>query len=107
MSVHHETIYRFLYLQPRGELKRQVAAALRSGRAIPRPHTHGPSTRGGQIPDMVSIHDRPPVDLEDGSRIPGHWEGDLIIGKNNGSAIRTVVEHPTSYLLLLHPPPGT
>jgi IS30 family transposase len=106
MNVHHETIYRFLYLQPRGELKRQVAAALRSGRAIRRPHTHGRSTGVGQIPDMVSIHDRPPVDLEDGSRIPGHWEGDLIIGKNNGSAIGTVVERATGYLLLLHLPQG-
>jgi IS30 family transposase len=110
MNVHHETIYRFIYLQPRGELKRQVAAALRSGRAIRRPHTHGRSpdraTGVGQIPEMVSIHDRPPVDLEDGSRIPGHWEGDLIIGKNNASAIGTVVERATGYLLLLHLPHG-
>src|SRR4029077_6084645 len=102
-----ETIYRFIYLQPRGELKRQVAAALRSGRAIRRPHKHG---RGrdrppgvGQTPEMSPIHDRPPVDLEDGSRIPGHWEGDLIIGKNNGSSIGTVVERATGYLLLPHP----
>lgn len=106
MSVHQETIYRFIYLQPRGELKREVAAALRSGRAMRRPQKHGRSTGQGQIPDMVSIHDRPPVDLEDGTRIPGHWEGDLIIGKNNGSAIGTVVERATGYLLLLHLPQG-
>ena len=106
MNVHHETIYRFLFLQPRGELKRQVAAALRSGRATRRPQKHGRVTGQGQIPNMVSIHDRPPVDHPDGSRIPGHWEGDLIIGKNNGSAIGTVVERATGYLMLLHLPQG-
>jgi len=106
MTVHHETIYRWLYLQPRGELKQQVKAALRSGRAVRRPQKHGRSTGQGQIPDMVSIHDRPPVDHPDGTRIPGHWEGDLIIGKNNGSAIGTVVERATGYLMLLHLPHG-
>ncbi len=106
MRVHHETIYRWLYLQGRGELKREIVAALRSGRAMRRPHKHGRSTGQGQIPDMVSIHDRPPVDDPDGTRIPGHWEGDLIIGKNNGSAIGTVVERATGYLMLLHLPEG-
>lgn len=110
MNVHHETIYRWLFLQGRGELKREITAALRSGRAMRRPNKHGRaaglSTGPGQIPDMVSIHDRPPVDLPDGSRIPGHWEGDLIIGKNNGSAIGTVVERASGYLLLLHLPHG-
>ena len=106
MNVHHETIYRWLYLQGRGELKRQVGAALRSGRAMRRPNKHGAATGQGQIPNMVSIHDRPAVDLEDGTRIPGHWEGDLIIGKNNGSAIGTVVERATGYLMLLHLPEG-
>lgn len=106
MNVHHETIYRWLYLQGRGELKREITAALRSGRAVRRPNKHGRNTGVGQIPDMVSIHDRPPVDAEDGTRIPGHWEGDLIIGKNNGSAIGTVVERATGYLMLLHLPEG-
>jgi transposase, IS30 family len=106
MNLHHETIYRWLYLQGRGELKRQVSAALRSGRAMRRPNKHGRSTGQGQIPDMVSIHDRPPVDLPDKTRIPGHWEGDLIIGKNNGSAIGTIVERATGYLMLLHLPEG-
>lgn len=106
MNVHHETIYRWIYLQGRGELKRQVSAALRSGRAMRGPNKHGRCTGQGQIPDMVSIHDRPPVDLPDGTRIPGHWEGDLIIGKNNASAIGTVVERATGYLLLLHLPHG-
>src|SRR6478735_9593408 len=98
MNVHHETIYRWLYLQGRGELKRQISEALRSGRAMRRPNKHGRSTGQGQIPDMVSIHDRPPVEEPDGTRIPGHWEGDLIIGKNNASAIGTVVERATGYL---------
>jgi IS30 family transposase len=106
MNVHHETIYRWIYLQGRGELKRQVSAALRSGRAMRQPNKHGRATGQGQIPDMVSIHDRPSVDLPDGTRIPGHWEGDLIIGKNNGSAIGTVVERATGYLMLLHLPEG-
>jgi transposase, IS30 family len=106
MNVHHETIYRWVYLQGRGELKREISAALRSGRAMRRPNKHGRSTGQGQIPDMVSIHDRPAVDLEDGTRIPGHWEGDLIIGKNNASAIGTVVERATGYLMLLHLPEG-
>lgn len=106
MSVHHETIYRWLYLQGRGELKREITAALRTGRAYRRPNKHGRSHGVGQIPEMVSIHDRPPVDYPDGSRIPGHWEGDLIIGKNNASAIGTVVERATGYLLLLHLPQG-
>jgi IS30 family transposase len=106
MNVHHETIYRWIYLQGRGELKRQVSAALRSGRAMRRPNKHGRTTGQGQIPDMVSIHDRPAVDLPDGTRIPGHWEGDLIIGKNNASAIGTVVERATGYLMLLHLPEG-
>jgi IS30 family transposase len=106
MTVHHETIYRWIYLQGRGELKREISAALRAGRAMRRPNRHGRSAGQGQIPDMVSIHDRPPVDHPDGTRIPGHWEGDLIIGKNNASAIGTVVERATGYLMLLHLPHG-
>ena len=107
MNVHHETIYRWIYLQARGELKAEIVRALRQGRAIRRPQKHrSPETGQGQIPDMVSIHDRPMVDYPDGSRIPGHWEGDLIVGKDNGSAIGTVVERATGYLMLLHLPNG-
>ena len=106
MHVHHETIYRFIYLQPRGELKREIVAALRSGRARRLPHGHSRDTGQGRIPNMISIKERPAVDDVDGSRIPGHWEGDLIIGKLNASAIGTVVERATGYLLLLHLPDG-
>ena len=107
MNVHHETIYRWLYLQGRGVLKREVSAALRSGRAMRRPNKHGRST--GQGPDpRHGLHPRPAPRSTDpsGTRIPGHWEGDLIIGKNNASAIGTVVERATGYLMLLHLPQG-
>jgi IS30 family transposase len=106
MNVHHETIYRFIYVQPRGELKKEIAAALRSGRALRQPKNHRGDTGTGRIPDMVNIKDRPDVDDVDGTRLPGHFEGDLIVGKNNGSAIGTVVERATGYLMLLHLPDG-
>lgn len=110
MTVHPETIYRWIYLQGRGELKAQVKQAMRSGQLMRVPNKHartsGEHSGVGRIPDMVSIHDRPDVDLEDGTRIPGHWEGDLIIGKDNRSAIGTVVERATGYLMLLHLPQG-
>lgn len=106
MNVHHETIYRFIYVQPRGGLKKEIAAALRSGRAMRKPQGHRGGTGQGQIPGMVSISERPDVDDVDGTRLPGHFEGDLIVGKNNASAIGTVVERATGYLMLLHLPDG-
>jgi IS30 family transposase len=106
MRVHHETIYRFIYLQPRGQLKREVSAALRSGRIRRNPQAHSRVSGQGRIPNMVAISERPDVDDIDGTRIPGHWEGDLIIGKDNASAIGTVVERATGYLMLLHLPNG-
>jgi len=106
MNVHHETIYRFIYVQPRGELKKEIAAALRSGRALRQPRGHRGDTGAGRIPGMVNISERPAVDDVDGTRLPGHFEGDLIVGKNNGSAIGTVVERATGYLMLLHLPDG-
>lgn len=106
MNVHHETIYRFIYLQPRGELKKEIAAALRSGRATRQPQGHRGDTGQGRISGMVNIKDRPDVDDVDGTRLPGHFEGDLIVGKNNGSAIGTIVERATGYLMLLHLPDG-
>lgn len=104
MHVHHETIYRFIYLQPRGTLKKEVAEALRSGRITRQPQGRRPATGSGRIPHMVSISERPSLDDEDGARIPGHWEGDLIIGKDKKSAVGTVVERATGYLMLLHLP---
>ncbi|MGK2941051.1 MAG: IS30 family transposase, partial [Immundisolibacter sp.] len=95
--VSHETIYTAIYAQPRGELRRQLIACLRRGRSTRRPRTGG-TDRRGQIPDMISIHVRPPQ-IND-RLMSGHWEGDLIKGAGNASAVGVLVER-TSRLVLL------
>ena len=94
--VSHETIYRSLYVQGRGELRRELARCLRSGRAQRRPQ--GRTPRGARISDMVMISERP-AEAEDRA-VPGHWEGDLLMGHANRSAIVTLVERSTRYALL-------
>jgi transposase, IS30 family len=100
MRVSHETIYKSIYVQGRGELRRELAACLRSGKAERQPQSR--LERRGRIPNMVSISDRP-AEVEDRA-VPGHWEGDLILGKGNRSAIGTLVERATRYVILLHLP---
>jgi IS30 family transposase len=103
MWVHHNTIYEALYIQARGALRADLAKCLRSGRIRRRPRRlDGVEDRRGKIPQMLMISQRP-VEVADRA-VPGHWEGDLITGKLNGSAIGTVVERTTNYTLLLHLP---
>ena len=97
LRVSHETIYTAIYAMPRGELRTEVIGWLRFGHAKRRPRARGEDRRG-RIPDMVSIHDRPP-EIEE-RLIPGHWEGDLIKGANNRSAVGTLVERTTLFTVL-------
>jgi IS30 family transposase len=103
MRVSHETIYRALYVHPRGELTRQLKAHLRTGRTVRR--RHGRVEHRGKIPGLVSIHERPEEVAE--RLVPGHHEGDLIKGSlASNSAIGTIVERHSGYLTLLHLPHG-
>jgi transposase, IS30 family len=103
MWVSHETIYQSIYVQGRGALRRELAVHLRTGRAMRKPRRKADKRRG-RIPDMVNISQRP-AEVEDRA-IPGHWEGDLLMGRNNASAIGTLVERSSRYVMLLHLPHG-
>jgi IS30 family transposase len=103
MWVSHETIYQALYVQPRGELARLVKTALRTGRTQRKPQGRKETSDRGKIKDMINIVDRPKE--ADDRAIPGHWEGDLILGSTaSGSAIGTLVERTTGFVVLLHLP---
>jgi IS30 family transposase len=103
MWVSHETIYQSLYVQSRGALRRELTACLRTGRAVRRPKRRADERRS-RMKGMLLISERP-VEANDRA-VPGHWEGDLIIGKNLESAIGTLVERSTRFVMLLHLPDG-
>lgn len=103
MRVSHETIYKSIYVQGRGALRKELAVCLRTGRAQRRPQ--GRIERRGRIPEMIMVSERPAE--ADDRAVPGHWEGDLIMGSTaSNSAIGTLVERATRYVMLLHLPNG-
>jgi IS30 family transposase len=102
MNVSHETIYQSIYVQGRGALRKELAACLRTGRARRRPQ--GRLEKRPKLRDMVMISQRP-AEVADRA-VPGHWEGDLIMGTGNRSAIGTLVERTSRFVMFLHLPNG-
>ena len=98
MRVSAETIYTYIYILPRGELRRELISTLRQHHKKRRPRSRGQDRRG-QIPDMISIEERP-TEVADRT-IPGHWEGDLILGARHKTALGTLVERTTRTTLLV------
>ncbi len=101
MQCCHEVIYRSLYVQGRGELRRELATHLRTKRQTRKPQ-HRPERRKGRLVDTVHISQRPAEAAD--RAVPGHWEGDLILGKAGGSAIGTLVERSSRFVMLVHLP---
>ncbi|WP_017238282.1 IS30 family transposase [Streptomyces sp. SS] len=104
MHVVHETIYQALYVLGRGELRRELVLSLRTGRARRKPHRQANNRRKRFATPMVLISERP-AEVDDRA-VPGHWEGDLIMGAAHKSAIGTLVERSTRFTMLVHLPDG-
>lgn len=104
MRVSPETIYRTLFVQARGALRKELTTCLRTGRAQRRPQMRAAQSGAGQLQNMILISERP-AEVEDRA-VPGHWEGDLIIGQGGRSAIGVLVERASRYVMLLHLPNG-
>ena len=104
MRVSVETVYQAIYVQARGGLRREVTTALRTGRTRRKPHRSLRQRTPRFVDDMVMISERPPEVAD--RAVPGHWEGDLIVGTGSASAIVTLVERTTRYVLLGHLPGG-
>ena len=102
MQVCPETIYQALYVQGRGHLRADLHQHLRTGRAMRRPRRSTAAKSSGKIPDMILISERP-AEVADRA-VPGHWEGDLVLGSNCRSAIATLVERQTRFTILIHLP---
>jgi transposase, IS30 family len=102
MRVSHEAIYQSLFVQGRGGLRRELTAHLRTGRALRKPQRRVDGRLKRQIPPALMISERP-AEVEDRA-VPGHWEGDLITGTLNKSAVGTLVERTTRFVMLLHLP---
>lgn len=106
MRISHEAIYRSIYVQGKGQLRAELAKCLRTGRAqrVPRAQLQRRKAQRnqGKIPNMVNISQRP-AEVADRA-VPGHWEGDLILGKNGASQIGTLVERTSRFVILLHLP---
>ena len=99
LQVSHETIYQALFVQGKGSLRAEVAAAVRCGRSRRRrPRSRALETRG-RIPGMINISERPAEAAD--RAVPGHWEGDLVIGKNGLSAIATLAERSSRFCLIM------
>ena len=102
MQTSHESIYRYVYIVAVGELKRQLVRCLRRNHRTRKPHRRGVKATQGNIPDMVLVDERP-AEVET-RLIAGHYEGDLIAGEGNRSAVGVLVERTTRYTMLCHLP---